>query len=63
MDNKDIQKWTSRMYSKFIDLPCDRVESRKLESRTNETTQFGNREGVNYFQGARLTFCIPSSKL
>lgn len=30
MDNKDIQKWTSRMYSKFIDLPCDRVESRKL---------------------------------
>lgn len=66
MDNKDIQKWTSRMYSKFIDLPCDRVESKKLaksESRTNETTKFGNREGVNYFQGARLTFCIPSRKL
>lgn len=54
------------MYSKFIDLSCDRVESRKLaqsESRTNETTKFGNRESVNYFQGARLTFGITIRKL
>lgn len=52
MDNKDIQKWIFCMYSKFIDLLCDRVELRKfvkLELRIIEIIKFGNREGVNYF--------------